>query len=244
MKMLTPFTRCTLSLAGLFAIFFAILLAAPPAFGQRLHPRVKAGKAGINRLVILPIEVSMTKDGMKGQELLEKESAAALPAVEKAIAGALAFKKLTVLESPFKPEALQNDEKLKYAVADLQRNYKELLPKISKKKKDVDKGRFTLGDHVLMLNQDDSIDAFVFLLASGQKKTGGKKALGIVMMNPLMIVPVYFISIGIVDARNGEILAYNEMITASDITKDDGKSLTELLKKGLKKMPNGEGGNE
>jgi hypothetical protein len=240
MKMLTPFTRCKLSLAILFAIF----LAAIPAFGQRLHPRVKAGKAGINRLVILPIEVSMTKDGMKGQELLEKEAAAALPAVEKAIAGALASKKLTVMESPFKPEALQNDEKLKYAVADLQRNYKELLPKISKKKKDVDKGRFTLGDQVLMLNQDDSIDAFVILLAAGQKKTGGKKALGIVMLNPFMIVPTYFVSIGIVDARNGEILAYNEMITASDITKDDGKSLTELLKNGLKKMPNGEDGNE
>jgi hypothetical protein len=240
MKMLTPFTRCKLSLAVLFAIF----LAAIPAFGQRIHPRVKAGKAGINRLVVLPIEVSMTKDGMKGQELLEKEAAAALPAIEKAIAGALASKKLTVMESPFKPEALQNDEKLKYAVADLQRNYKELLPKISKKKKDIDKGRFTLGDQVLMLNQDDSIDAFVFLIAAGQKKSGGKKALGIVMMNPFMIVPTYFVSIGIVDARNGEILAYNEMVTASDITKDDGKSLTELLKNGLKKMPNGETGNE
>jgi hypothetical protein len=119
-----------------------------------------------------------------------------------------------------------------------------LLPKISKKKKDVDKGRFTLGDQVLMLNQDDGIDAFVFLLASGQKKTGGKKALGIVMLNPLMIIPTYFISSGIVDARNGEILAYNEMITMSDITKDDGKSLTKVLQNGLKKMPNGEGGNE
>jgi hypothetical protein len=238
MKKMTPITRCKLSLALLFAIF----LAAIPAFGQRLHPRVKAGKAELKRLVILPVEVSMIKDGMKGTEPLEKEAAAALPVVEKAIAGALASKKLTVMESPFKPEALQNDEKLKYAVADLQRNYKELLPKISKKKKDVDKARFTLGDQVLMLNQDDSIDAFVLLLASGQKKSGGKKALGIIMLNPLMIIPTYFISIGIVDARNGEILAYNEMITMSDITKDDGKSLTEVLKNGLKKMPNGEGG--
>jgi hypothetical protein len=242
MKMMTPITRCKLSLALLFAVFLVIFLAAIPAFGQRLHPRVKAGKAEIKRLVILPVEVSMIKDGMKGTEPLEKEAAAALPVVEKAIAGALASKKLTVMESPFKPEALQNDEKLKYAVADLQRNYKELLPKISKKKKDVDKARFTLGDQVLMLNQDDSIDAFVFLLASGQKKSGGKKALGIIMLNPMMIIPTYFISIGIVDARNGEILVYNEMVTVSDITKDDGKSLADVLKNGLKKMPNGEGG--
>jgi hypothetical protein len=229
---------------SLLAILCAIFLASISASGQRLHPRMKEGKAGIKRLVILPIEVSMIKDGMKGGEPLEKEAAAAVPYVEKATSRALVSKKLTVVDSPFKPETLQNDEKLKYAVADLQRNYKELLPKISKKKKDVEKGRFTLGDQVLMLNQDDSIDAFVFVLAAGQKKSGGKKALGIVLLNPLMIIPTYFISIGIVDARSGDILVYNELITMSDMTKEDGKNLTEAVKNGLKKMPNGEGGNE
>jgi hypothetical protein len=40
------------------------------------------------------------------------------------------------------------------------------------------------------------------------------------------------------------LITNNEMITVSDITNDDGKSLTETLKNGLKKMPTGEGGNE
>jgi hypothetical protein len=240
MKTTRSITRCNPSLILLFAIFFAPI----PALGQRLHPRLKEAKPEITRLVILPVEVSMMKDGMKGGEPLEKESAAAIPFVEKAIARALESKKLTVLDSPFKPETIQNNEKLKYAVADLQRNYKELRSKISGKKKDVDKGRFTLGDQVLLLNQDDNIDAFVFVRAAGQKKSGGKKALGIVMLNPLLIIPTYYISIGIADARNGDILVYNEVLTMTDITKEDGKGLTEVLKNGLKKMPNGEGGNE
>jgi hypothetical protein len=188
----------------------------------------------------MPVEVSLSKDGMKGGEPMVKEAEAALPYFEKAIATALTSKNLKVLESPFKKEALEENEKLKYAVADLVRDYKQLRPLISKKNKDVEKGRFTLGDKVLLLNQDDAIDAFVFLHAFGTKKSGGKKALGIVLLNPFMIVPTYAVFITIADARNGDILAFNRMITFSDITKEDGKSLTELLKRALKKVPNGE----
>src|SRR5262245_26741967 len=118
---------------------FTILLAPIPAAGQRIHPRLKKPKAEINRLVVMPVEVSLTKDGMKGDELLEKEAAAALPYFEKAIGIALTSKNLKVLESPFKKEALEENEKLKYAVADLVRDYKQLLVLINKKSKDVEK---------------------------------------------------------------------------------------------------------
>src|SRR5262249_38066536 len=156
--------------------------------------------AVFNRVVILPAQVSLVKDGMKGGEPLEKEAAAATPVIEKALAKALTAKNLSVLDNPFNAETLQNDEKLKYALADLQRNYNELLVKNSKKQKDVEKGRFSLGDQVLLLNQDDNIDAFVFVNAVGQRKSGGKKALAAVMLNPLMMMPSYFINISIADA--------------------------------------------
>lgn len=171
------------------SLLFIILLAPATAIGQRLHPRLKEAKSGdakqvISHVVILPAQVSLVKDGMKGAEPLEKEAAAATLIIEKAMAKALAAKNLTVIDSPFTPEAHQNDEKLKYAVADLRRNYDELNSKILKKRKDVEKGRFSLGDRVLLLNQDNNIDAFVFVTARGQRKSGGKKALGIVMFDP------------------------------------------------------------
>jgi hypothetical protein len=234
-----------LSLARFFlSLLFIILLTPVLAMGQRLHPRLKGAKPGadklvISRVVVLPAQVSLTKDGMKGSEPLEKEAAAATPIIEKAMAKTLTAKNLTVVESQFTPEALQSDEKLKYAAADLRRNYDDLLAKIAKKQKDVEKGRFSLGDQVLLLNQDDNIDAFVFVNAAGQRKSGGKKALGWMMLDPSMIFPTYFIRIGIIDARTGDALAYTQVRTTYDFGKQDDKKLVEVLTETLKKLPSG-----
>ena len=239
-KMKTSFSR-----ARFFPSFLFIILLAPvPTLGQRLHPRLKEAKPGdakpvISRVVILPAHVSLTKDGMKGSEPLDKDAAAATPIIEKALAKALNNKNLTVLDSQFNPEALQNDEKLKYAVADLWRSYDELHVKIIKKQKDVEKGRFSLGDQVLLLNQDDSIDAFVFVDVAGERKTGGKKALGIVTITPWAILSSYTVTIGIVDARSGDVLAYTLTSTGSDIGKADDRKLVEVITNSLKKFPAG-----
>jgi hypothetical protein len=226
------------------SLLFIILLAPVPALGQRLHPRLKEAKPGdagpvISRVIILPAQVSLSKEGMKGSEPLDKEAAAATPIIEKALAKALRDKKLNVLNSQFGPKALQNDEKLKYAVADLRRNYDELNGKIIKKQKDVEKGRFSLGDQVLLLNQDDSIDAFVFVDAAGERKSGGKKALGIVTFSPWTMLSSYTICIGIVDARSGDVLAYTMTNTGADIGKADDRKLVEVITKSLKKLPAG-----
>jgi hypothetical protein len=233
----------SLSRARFFlSLFFIILLAPVLAMGQRLHPRLKEAKPGdaklvISRVVILPAQVSLAKDGMKGGEPLEKEAAAATPIIEKALAKALAAKNLIVLDSPFVPEALQDNEKLKYAVADLRRNYDELNVKILKNRKDIEKGRFSLGDQVLLLNQDNNIDAFVLVTAAGQRKSGGMKALGIATLNPTMMAPLYVINVGIVDARNGDVLAYTGVTTFSDIGKEDDKKLVDMFTRNLKNLP-------
>jgi hypothetical protein len=235
----------SLSRARFFlSLFFIILLAPVLAMGQRLHPRLKEAKPGdaklvISRVVILPAQVSLAKDGMKGGEPLEKEAAAATPIIEKALAKALAAKNLIVLDSPFVPEALQDNEKLKYAVADLRRNYDELNVKILKNRKDIEKGRFSLGDQVLLLNQDNNIDAFVLVTAAGQRKSGGMKALGIATLNPMMMAPLYVINVGIVDARNGDVLAYTGVTSFSDIGKEDDKKLVDMFTRNLKNLPSG-----
>ncbi|MGH9843880.1 MAG: hypothetical protein ACREEM_34525 [Blastocatellia bacterium] len=128
----------------------------------------------------------------------------------------------------------------KEAVADLQRNYNEVLVKMSRKQKDVEKGRFSLGDQVLLLNQDDNIDAFVFVHAFGQKKSGGKKALAVLTLSPLMFMSTYFVNVGIADARTGDVLTYTQVVSIFDITKEDDKNLVTMLKRGLKKLPSGE----
>lgn len=235
----------SLSPARLFLLLLFITLLAPVhAPGQRLHPRLKGAKSGdakqlISRVVIFPAHVWLVKDGMKGAEQSDKDAAAATPIIEKALAKALAARNLTVLDSPFTQEALQNNQKLKYAVADLRFKYDELNDKIIKNRKDVEKARFTLGDQVLLLNQDDNIDAIVFVTATGRRRSGGMKALGIVTLNPSIMSSIYHINIGIVDARNGDVLAYTGVTTFSDIGKEDDKKLVDSLTRSLDRLPTG-----
>ncbi len=59
------------------------------------------------------------------------------------------------------------------------------------------------------------------------------------MLSPLMMLPSYFVNIGIADARSGEVLAYTQVFTIFDIGKEDDKKLVEFLTKGLKKLPAG-----
>ena len=66
------------------------------------------------------------------------------------------------------PATSEADTQQKYTVADLQARYDALLPKIAKKRKDVKKGRFSLGDEVLNLNLDKSADAIVFIRGRGR----------------------------------------------------------------------------
>ena len=70
----------------------------------------------------------------------------------------------------FKPETLEGNEKMKYALADLQTNFDELNLKISKKNKDIEKGRFSLGDKVLLENFTKSHSQSSQILSKTPKK--------------------------------------------------------------------------
>ena len=116
---------------------------------------------------------------------------------------------------------------------DFQAKFDDLLPKIMKKRSDVKKGRFSMGDEVLNLNLDKETDAVVFIRGSGQKLTSGKTAFRLLVGG----VPAYLgLQIGIVDARNGEVLLYTDPSFTGDPTTAVDR-LRKALEKGLKKLP-------
>jgi hypothetical protein len=127
------------------------------------------------------------------------------------------------------------DPQKKYLVSDFQTRYDSLLPKIVKKPKDVRKGRFTLGDEVLNLNLDKSTDAIVFVRGHGQKLTKGKKTFSILTMS--LDLPYLALTIGIVDARTGEVLLYTNPMALADATSQNEKPLSQAIEKSLKKLP-------
>lgn len=214
--------------------FIALVAVMSPLVvrAQFLHPKISSKQSTIRNVVILPAKVEVVRDSMKGPEGMAAESDILSARVEKMVNEVLATRHVTTLSGPAS-SSNEGDAQRKYAVADIQAKFDDLLPKIMKKRKDVKKGRFSMGDEVLNLNLDKSADAIVFIRGQGQKLTSGKTAFVWLVGG----MPAYLkLMIGIVDARNGEVLLYTDPILGGDPTTAVDR-LRKALEKSFKKLP-------
>ena len=200
---------------------------------QYLHPKIAEKKITVRSAVILPAKVEITKESAKGSEMMVAESADISGTVTEAVSQALQQKKINLVTNSFEPAAM--DESRKYKLADIQTRYDALLPKLVKKSKDVKKARFTLGDEVMLLNVHKDADVLVFIRGQGRVFTKGKTAFSIINFFSLDF-PYTQITVGIVDARSGEVLAFTKPYSVSKVLKDK-KALTKMIEKSLKKLP-------
>ena len=215
------------------AVVFAAALVPLSARAQFLHPKVSKKETTIRNIVILPAKVNVVRDSMKGPEGMAAESEELSARVEKMLAEVLANKKQVNTLTSTNSSPGDADTQTKYAFADIQTKFDELLPKVMKKRSDVKKGRFTMGDEVLNLNLDKTADAIVFIRGEGKKLTGGKTAFTLLVGG----TPAYLrLQIGVIDARNGEVLLYTDPIFAGDPTTAVDR-LRKALEKGFKKLP-------
>lgn len=199
---------------------------------QFIHPKIKSKETTIRHVVILPAKVSVVRDSMKGPEGMAAESDD-LSARVAAMVTEVLLKQKQVKTLPATGASTDGDPQQKYNIADFQTKFDDLLPKIMKKRSDVKKGRFSMGDEVLNLNLDKSADAIVFIRGEGKKLSSGKTAFTLLVGG----VPAYLrLQIGIVDARNGEVLLYTDPIFPGDPTTAVDR-LRKALEKGFKKLP-------
>ena len=198
---------------------------------QFLHPKIQSKETTIRRVVVLPAKVNVVRDSMKGPEGMAAESDELSTRVAAMVAEVLSKNHSITTVSPTEPGADVDSQK--YNVADFQTKFDELLPRIMKKRSDVKKGRFTMGDEVLNLNLEKGTDAIVFIRGAGKKLSGGKTAFNLLVGG----IPAYLqLQIGIVDARNGEVLLYTDPIFPGDPTTAVDR-LRKALEKGFKKLP-------
>jgi hypothetical protein len=220
-----------MKLKFLFLALFVFVVAGP-IHGQYLHPKVTGKQTQIRNVVMLPAKVEVVRQSMKGPEGMAAESDLLSTRVSQLVNEALATKHITVLAAP----TAGAGEGEKYTVADIQARYDALLPKIEKKRKDVKKGRFSLGDEVLNLHLDKSADAIVFIRGQGQKLTKGKTAFTLLVGG----LPAYLqLMIGVVDAHTGEVLVFTNPLTQGDATSANDKGLLKAIENSLKKLPPG-----
>lgn len=200
----------TLLIVGL--LFFCL-----PVQAQFEHPDLKAGKLKPMRLHVLPPQVEVVRLGMKSTEGLIEES----QKVEQALPGILnnvfTQRGFTLVPSPFTKEALSQDEEVKYALADIQKQFDAIFPQIAKKPKDIRKGRFTMGDEVSKFGA--GADAILFVRAHGQLSTGGKKTFAILIGGP-GAVDLYTVDTVMVDAHTGNVLYYARTLSTGNFVKE------------------------
>ena len=213
-------------------IFLCVVYAAD-AQAQYVNTKVTEKKINIRSAVILPAKVEITKESAKGSEMMVAESADISVKVMEAVDQALTEKKISVAKNTFEPTAM--DESRKYTLADIQTRYDALLPKLVDKSKDIKKARFSLGDEVMLLNVHKEADALVFIRGTGRMFTKGKTAFSLINIFSFDF-PFAQITVGIVDARSGEVLAFTKPLSASKVLKDP-KALNKMIRKSLKKLP-------
>jgi hypothetical protein len=219
--------------ARLFALVVLLTVSGSlQVQAQFLHPKIKSKETTIRRVVVMPAKVNVVRDSMKGPEGMAAESDELSLRVEKMVAEVLEKQKQVATLSTTS-SSTDGDAQQKYNVADFQTKFDDLLPKIMKKRSDVKKGRFSMGDEVLNLNLEKGADAVVFIRGEGKKLTSGKTAFRMLVGG----VPAYLrLQIGIVDARNGEVLLYTDPIFTGDPTTAVDR-LRKALEKGFKKLP-------
>lgn len=214
-----------------------MLLSLGSAAAQDLHPKLKSKEKVIRQALILPPKVELSKQGMKGAEGMLKESEEVAARLSQVVAKEIGRKNIKTLDSPFTDAALAENQEMKYALADLQTRYDELLPKLRKNSKDVKQGRFTLGDAVASLNPGGSADVLVLVRASGASLTKGKTTFGLLVGGATMSEMA--VSLALIDARTGEVLYFAKFYVQGNFLKEQNtdRVIGEPVARALGKLP-------
>ena len=226
---------CAKMRKGYLTLIAGLIVASTPALAraQFLHPKISKKETTIRNVVILPAKVNVVRDSMKGPEGMAQESDDLSGRVEKMLADVLEKQKHVKILNTTAQASGEGDAQRRYSIADFQSKFDDLLPRIMKKRSDVKKARFTMGDEVLNLNLDKSADAIIFIRGNGQKQTGGKTAFRLMVGGPGEYL---MLRIGVIDARTGEVLVYTDPTLEGDpVTAVD--RLRKALENGFKKLP-------
>ena len=189
-----------------FIAFMVLLISSTRVWAQFEHPDLKKGKLAIKSIALLPANVTILKSGVKANEEVLDISRKLEIIVPPVIAGVLRQHGCTVDDTAFSTDLLGKNPDLKYGVADIQKRFADLYPKLQKHPKDVLKGRFTIGDEVARLNPSGATDALIFVRGTGHVTTGGKRWLG--GTGSLIDTDSARYDIAVVDARTGVVLYY------------------------------------
>jgi len=219
----------------------SIGLAATPGW-TFMAPKLATGEVEIHKACVMPAEAKLSKLGMKGQEGMAKESDAWSSALQAVAESHLKTSGVEILPSGMSQEDLEKNDELQQVVLKLQAKYDSISRQLAKHPKDTRKARFTVGDEVALLPCTANADTLVYVHGEGQVLTGGKRAFGVLIAGPKSSTAS--LTLSLVDAKSGDVLAYMHLINADRFVNDSEKAYGSRLDKLFKQMKIGNTGQK
>jgi hypothetical protein len=192
---------------------------------EHFHPKIKSGEIKIRSVMVLPVKAEVMKIGVSGTTQQPEQVGLLRDDATNALTKALVSRGLRLYDCPYTDAALRDDQELRARLADFESRYADLSVHLTRKPKDVEQGRYSLGDRVIELVPDTDADALVIVRASAYEKTGGMKLL----TSSLGQGRHTDVTITLVDARSGEVLAHFQV--------GAGRNLDKAVAKAMQKLP-------
>ena len=233
-------------------LFPAILLSAICALPARAataswsyeHPKVKSGEFVIHSACMIPAEGKLTRQGVKGNEGMAKQSDDWSTNLQNLVEAHLKSTGVSLMPAVSAGESSASDDELRQVVLQIQQKYDEVAAQLNRKPKDIGQSRYTLGDQVALLPCAAKSDVLVFVEGEGQVLTGGKKAMGMLFGGAANSDATLILTMA--DAKTGEILTFARLVNVTGITggekfmDDTEKAYGKALDKQLSKMKVGQ----
>jgi hypothetical protein len=215
-----------------------ILLSAAAGLSaaEYVNPKFDAAQHPIRKVLLLPAQIQIVKNGIKGAEPMSRESDEAAQSLTAQIVQQLEAAKVTVLPNPFTEEALKQNEALQTALTRLQGKYDTLSRQLHSKPGDVRKSRFTLTDEVSSLGPAADADALIFIRGAGNIPTGGKKAFALAVPGMMTWTQIRTY-VALADARTGDIIAIIKLLHLGDFRARPDQVWKRSLTDSFKKLP-------
>ena len=233
-------------------LFPAVLLSAVCVLPARAttaswsyeHPKVKSGEFAIRSACMIPAEGKLTRQGVKGNEGMAKQSDDWSANLQNVVEAHLKAAGVSLMPAASAGESGASDDELRQVVLQIHQKYDELAAKLNSKPKDIGKSRYTLGDQVALLPCAAKSDVLVFVEGEGQVLTGGKKAMGMLIGGASNSGATLILTMA--DAKTGEILTFARLVNINSLTggekfmDETEKAYGKALDKQLSKMKVGQ----
>jgi hypothetical protein len=219
---------------------FLLTLVASASFGQSIY-RYSNPKSHITKVCVLPAEARLTRVGMKGGESLVNESEEWAGKLGTMLRNAVAAAGGESTAEP-SPKSEKDNSAMRQAELQIRERYQSVSVQMRKKRRDIEKGRFTLGDEIAVLPCAAQADSVAFVDGSGILPTKSREAVGI-LSAPIgglgLAMSSFQIHIGFADSRTGAITALLVIRSGGKAGKDPDEALRKVLVSQLKNLHEG-----